>query len=196
MLTFEELSRVLEIGRSSNRLYKLSKSSRALIYAALNYTKMGNVIRSPYVLRLLHPIVRFLKEGVHEMQRASYPSFHSLMFREDIFNMLNKLRRNFYAKCKVRQATKCFLKLVISVPVKFTNHKLLSLVVKSLKEIKEALSPRFRFLKIGIVEAWKASMLAYSWGNYRALEWRRDRNFIIYWGAMLQNWPKVFQVPL
>lgn len=197
MLTFEELSKVLEIGHSSNHLYKLSKSSRALIYAALNYTKMGNVIRSPYVLTLLYPVVRFLKEGTTSHKRSALrPSFHSLVLRERISSMLDKLRRNFYAKCKVRQATKRFLEPVMLASVKFTNYKLLSLTVKSLKEVKEALSPRFRLFKIRAVEAWKVSTLAYSWGNNRALEWRRDKNFIMYWGAMLQNWPKAFRVPL
>lgn len=219
MLTRENLLNAMSLGRSSGRLNRLSRATRALLYAALKYTEHGNVIKSPYVLRCLNPIIEFLKEGldtrpktgskseiniedkrsegegIRYAARTGCLSPNSLVLKEQIFDLLERLRRRPDARRKVSLVTRRFLELVVRAPVKFRSQKLLSMVVKAIKEVKEALSPGLRLLKLGMAEAWRASMTAQRWGNEKALEWRRDRGFAAYWGAMIQNWPRYLPAP-
>lgn len=215
----EDLINAMNLGRSSGRLNRLPRGARALLYAALKYTEHGNAIKSPYVLRCLNPIIEFLKEGLDtnpkivnkgeisiENKRSERKSVryaastghlspNSLALKEQLFEVLNRLRRRPGARRKISLVTRRFLELAMRAPVKFNNQKLLSMVVKALKEVKEALSPGLRLLKLGSAEAWRASMLAYRWGNEKALEWRRDEGFAAYWGAMIQNWPRYLPPP-
>jgi len=216
MLRHGDLVKAVELGRFSGRLSKLSKGARAFLYAALKYTERGNVIKSPYVLKHLNQIIEFLKSGVSEDSRTAgrgeenikksggesikhtrdaYLPPNSIELKEQLFDLLCKLRGRPDARRRVSLVTRRFLELVMRAPVKFRNQKLLYLLARALKEVKEALSPGLRLLRLGVAEAWKMSMIAYSWGNRSALEWRRDKAFITYWGAMIQNWPRAFQLP-
>jgi len=107
-----------------------------------------------------------------------------------VFELLSKLHRKPDVRRKISPLTRKFLDLIVRAPVMLRSQKLLSTIVKALKEVKEALSTAARILRYGVAEAWRASMIAYSWGNKKALEWRRDKAFITYWGAMILNWPK------
>jgi hypothetical protein len=52
-----------------------------------------------------------------------------------------------------------FLKAVVRAPVKFVSRVLLSTIVKSLKIVGEALSPRVRLIRVGLTAAWSARRL-------------------------------------
>jgi len=84
---------------------------------------------------------------------------------------------------------KKFLELLTRLPVTFRSKLLLRCLLKTLKELLSLINTQFRYYVIGYRLARKICEAAHSWGNRDALEWIRDRNFIIYWGMMAASNP-------
>jgi len=212
-LTYSDILKAVNFGRAGGRWYILPRLTRALIYASLSYTRGGRFIKSPYAVEALAPLINFLMgskdsdidvssveaaPATHYKPQEGAPTLEgdaAQELRRMVLVALEKLRRRPDAARRVPRLTRAFLKAVVRAPVKFVNRALLSTIIKSLKIVNEALSPRVRLIKMGLTTAWGASMTAYRWGNKEALGWRRDDGFAIYWGAMIQNWPKSMQAP-
>jgi hypothetical protein len=201
-LSYRDLAKAVESGRATGRWYMIPRHMQTLVQACLNYTKNGGLIRSPKLLEILMPVVDFLKNQSSTPPAASYSledmgSTHSegILLKKIVLDVLDKLKRRPDARRKVPPLTRAFLKAFVKAPIKLVSKTLLSQIVKALKTVKEALSPRLRLVKTGSAVAWSISMIAYQWGNKRAVSWRRDEGFAMYWGMMLQSWPKFMQTP-
>jgi len=94
--------------------------------------------------------------------------------RQNVWRRFSSLGRNFIGLC-------------ISLPIKFTGETLLRALVKTLKELMLLLNPIYRFWFRGRGFAYKMCEVAYNFGNKDALNWRNDRNFMIYWGMVLSS---------
>jgi len=211
-LSHGDVLKAVNLGRASGRWYLLPRLARALIRAALSYTRGGGLIRSPYVVETLVPIMNFLMvskdsdldasscggwppAASYKSRETGHPRSDGVLVRRMVLDALKKLRRRPDAVRRIPRLTMALLKAVVRAPVKFVSGVLLSAIVKSLRIVGEALSPRVRLIRMGLRMAWSASMTAYRWGNREAVSWRRDEGFAMYWGAMIQSWPKSMPRP-
>ena len=211
-LSYGDVLKAVNLGRASGRWHLLPRLARALIHAALSYTRGGRLIRSSYVVETLVPIINFLMvskdsyidaskwvgwppKTPYKSREKGYPRSEGMLFRRMVLDALEKLRRRPDAAKRTPRLTRAFLEAVVRAPVKFVSRVLLSTIIKSLKIVSEALSPRVRLIRVGLTAAWSASMTAYRWGNKEATSWKRDEGFAMYWGVMIQNWPKSMPAP-
>lgn len=208
---------VIRIGRRNGKIRLLSNVKRGLLFAAFSYTKRGNFIRNPVVLKALNPILDYLKDdktevlagssnygiGVQatrgsDIKRVSRSEtdnrYFPMRLKEYVYRCLNKLSRSPEIKREVNPLNIHILRLLVKIPVEASSN-LLSAATRVVREVMEAMSPKLRLMRTGLTHAWKNSQLAQLWGHKDALRWRDDPAYSLYWGATIMNWPKAFDTP-
>jgi hypothetical protein len=212
MLSYGGILRAVSIGRVNGRWYRLPLLTRALIRAALNYSSSGSVIRCREVLKTLMPAIEFLTEGSginaeHSVVgspigsssrrggREGPAGLESEPLKQMVLDVLDRLRRRPGARRRVHPLTRALLEAFVKTPLRCVGKALLSTIAKALKAVREELSPRARLVKMGSALAWNISTIAYRWGNREALNWRRDEDFALYWGATILGWPRHIPAP-
>ncbi len=81
--------------------------------------------------------------------------------------------------------TKSWLELAARLrSLKFRSQLTINVLMKVLKQIKPLLSLADILRNIGIRFAWENSYIATSWGNKDACNWRNDKAYQIYCGAL------------
>jgi hypothetical protein len=106
--------------------------------------------------------------------------------KDFIAKLVNKAKRNGAWR---RFSGKDFLTLCLSLPVKFRSPTFIKALLGVLKELLLLLNPIYKWFIAGYEVAWKICETAQKWGNKNALEWMRDKNFIIYWGMITTSNP-------
>lgn len=145
---------------SSRELFKAKVSRDIAIQKNLDIVLRKLLEKEP--LDAVGKIKRFLSRTV---ERAK---------RQNVWRRFNSIGRNFIGLC-------------ISLPIKFRGKDFLRALVKTLKELMLLLSPFYRFWLQGRELAYRICEAIYNFGNKDALNWKNDKNFIIYWGMVLSS---------
>lgn len=80
---------------------------------------------------------------------------------------------------------KTILSLIMNLEIKLKSLILLRTLLNLLKRLMFLLSPVYRYYITGFEVAQKVCKAAYGWGNKGALNWMKDRNFVLYWGMFV-----------
>lgn len=80
---------------------------------------------------------------------------------------------------------KTILSLIMSLEIKLKSIVLLRTLLDLLKRLMFLLSPIYRYYVTGFEVARKVCEAAYEWGNKGALNWMKDRDFVLYWGMFV-----------
>ncbi len=118
--------------------------------------------------------------------RDGYVSNLSVDLLESVKRRLLRTRQYFRALTK---DDRNYLELCIKCKPKFKSPKLLLALTRILSKIVDYLkSFDMRMREIGKPIVMKISMVAYSWGNKDALNWKEDQAFTFYWGLHSRDW--------
>jgi hypothetical protein len=75
----------------------------------------------------------------------------------------------------------------MNLELKFKSYKLVNAIVNTIEEIIYMMRSLARYWIKGFDLAKRISEFAFTLGYRRAILWRYDNNFIVYWGMIISN---------